>query len=214
MPLLSCLALLFISTLAFAEAPQRLAKIRPPLWDVSPRLMLGFNFSYGAADPGSPGSTRNAPSFLASVDLPLGNGWYFSPGMGLLARGVQTTVYTLGTLDLKGSVQLDYVELPLLLKKSFASHVRGMRYTFFGGPAMALAIQREVELLGAVNLDISDRFFASDTLFYMGAGIEYKGPKGPGIVAELRYALGLGDIDRTANQYRTRGILFLLGLSF
>ncbi len=209
---------LFISALAFAKAPQRVNRTRPaPVAapsEYSPRLMIGFNFSYGAADPAAPGATRNAPSFLASMDLPLGNSWYFCPGIGLLARGVQTTVYTLGSLDIKGTVHLDYLELPFLLKKTWASSFRGLRYTFFGGPALAIAIQRQVELLGAVDLDISNRFFATDTLLYAGAGLEYQGPTGPGFIAELRYAFGLGDIDRTANQYRTRGILFLMGIKF
>jgi opacity protein-like surface antigen len=114
----------------------------------------------------------------------------------------------IGFTDTNGtSVTAHYncLELPILLKIKF---LEGVRPYVFGGPVGIINISRSVSANGAttsLSLNPSSTDFAVD----LGAGVEF----GP-LFVNLRYSIGIANINQNAGSWSSRGIEILAGIEF
>ncbi len=118
---------------------------------------------------------------------------------------VQRSVGFTDTNGTSATAHFDCLELPVLLKIKF---LQGVRPYVFGGPVGIINVSRSVNASGAttsVALSPNTGDFAID----MGAGVEF----GP-IFANLRYSLGLANIDQNSASWYSRGVQLLAGIEF
>ena len=112
------------------------------------------------------------------------------PWVGLQAEGLYGRKGS--KLDFQGvssSIDLDYVEIPVLVKVRFAR-----RYYAAGGPSMAFAVRAKTRTSfagSAQELDVMDFINRFDFGVAMGGGVEFGR-----LVVDGRYTLGLTDIDK------------------
>lgn len=184
-----------------------------PRQSVELGFLTGVNFSYADGDPPKQGNTLNAFSVAATVDIPLSRNFSLCPELGWVQRGVRTQLASLFGIDIAGDVRLQYLELPILLKAKWNTN-RKLRGFAYAGPNFGLALSRQVEVMGLVEVDLSNRFAGYDLGTIIGGGIEYAVDKDTWFVFTTRYTLGLIDIDMTEDSYKTRGLQLLLGLRF
>ncbi len=104
-------------------------------------------------------------------------GLYAELGAGGFSIMPEVLFSTKGAKD----VDLSYVEIPILLKKSFAKVLN-----FHLGPQFGFLTKAE-----STNRDIKDTLKSSDISAVFGLGLDLPG----GLTAGGRYVLGLGDID-------------------
>jgi len=125
---------------------------------------------------------------------------------------------TVGINDLKYRTRMDYVEVPFLTHINMGNgKLRGI---FHIGPYIAYALNKSTEVTdqNTGSTESSDHTFDKDVdnrLDYgllAGGGIEYRLNYGV-ITAEVRYTIGLGDINKVKtyqselSQYRVLGVL-------
>lgn len=179
-------------------------------WNIG--VMGGVNFSYALGAPGTTGHTLNTMSLALELERPIAEGLSIDFGMGLAQRGVNTTVYNLGSYAVNGDVHLNYLSLPVLLKQRIRLGERCNLF-FLGGPMFGIATTRQVQVLGMVSLDVSDRFSWYDFAAIAGTGIEFALQRDLYFQSVLRYTYGLKDLDTTGSSpYHTRGIEVLTGI--
>lgn len=174
-------------------------------------FMSGMNFSFAKAIPEESGKTRNAMAFAAHIDTRLSSRFSFFPEISYMQRGVQTTILNVGQLALDGNIKLDYMELAPMLKANFTW---GRRWVFhlMAGPRGAIAVSRNVEVLGLVDVNLNDRFADFDLGFNAGAGVAYRVGRNTSLITNIRGTFGLIDIDLTETEYYTRGALIMVGI--
>ncbi len=176
-------------------------------------LTGGLNFSYASGSTNTPGATRNGVSLSVSTEAPLGDNFFLCPELGYVQRGVEAQVFSFMGFNLRGDVKLDYLEVPLIVKKKFIMS-KDFRLFVSLGPSVGVTLDREVELLGTVTIDESDRFRWYDATMMGGFGFEKGLTDGTSIIGTLRYTYGLIDIDKSTDSYKTRGIQLLIGVRF
>jgi len=205
---------------AAPNAPGGLAPATRPsfrkrlLSDVSVQVAAGLNAGYASANPTSQGSTRNAMAFSLSFEKKLNDTFYLCPELSYAQRGVQTSIFSVAGFNVSGSVKQDYLEMPLLLKAKLILSSPRWKLFFVGGGSVGLLLTRQVEVLGLVDVDLSNRFGSVDFQVVLGTGIEYAVNPDLAIVGTLRHQIGVVDIDTTSAQFYSRGIQLLLGAQF
>ena len=177
-------------------------------------FMTGVNFGFAEADPQQDGATRNAITLGVSLEKRLGRTFFFQPELSLVQRGVKTEVIQISDFGVNGDVKLDYLELTALFKIKSALSSQRLKLFFGLGPVAAVALSRQVEVLGLVDVEVRDRFQSSDLMVVGATGLEYDFSPTSSIVGQFRYHYGLIDIDQTENTFRTRGFQLLLGFQF
>lgn len=181
--------------------------------DLSVQFAAGFNAGYGLAEPVKEGATRNALAFSLMFEKKVGDTLYLCPELSYVQRGVQTQLISFATLNIVGNVRLDYLEMPVLMKLKLLNSPRWKAFLVAGGYA-GLAIGREVEVLGIVNVDLGNRFSTWDAGILIGGGVEYHITPDLAVVGTLRHQVGVVDIDTTDTKFFTRGFQLLLGAQF
>jgi len=175
-------------------------------------LAAGLNAGWGMAQPAQSGSTRNAMAFSLMFERRLNDTFSICPELSFAQRGVTKNLFP--TYGVTGDVQLNNLEIPMLMKARLWLNSPRWRMFFVLGPSVALTLQRRVDVLGLVNLDLSNRFNQVDFHAIFGTGVEYQISPEIAAVVHLRYTLGLVDIDSTATTFQTRGIQLLFGAKF
>jgi len=120
---------------------------------------------------------------LPSIDVQA-EGLYAMKGAKLNFQGVDS------------SIQLDYAEIPVLVRFRFAH-----RYYAAGGPSMAFAVRARTRTsFGGVTeeIDVMDQVKRFDFGVAMGGGVEFGK-----LVVDGRYTLGLTDIDKDTSDTST-----------
>ncbi|MCB0403565.1 MAG: PorT family protein [Bdellovibrionales bacterium] len=171
---------------------------------------LGINFGFSRNEPKGEGSTRQG--------LILGVFWeraflserlFIQPGVRYLQKGVNTILPVLG-FGVGGTIAMDAVEVPILFKYKFGT-ARFNPYVFVG-PTFALALIREIRLLNLVTQTLIDRFNEFDVGLAIGIGTEFVFAKNFRGFVNLRYSLGLVDLQKDGDQYYSRGIELTAGV--
>jgi hypothetical protein len=201
----------------FAAAPVTFVQMEPKKHYFSGMVVQvasGLNAGYAISNSGQTGATRNAMAFSVMVEKKLTDTFYLSTELAYVPRGVNANLMSLGTTSIVGSVQLNYLEVPLLLKTKFRLTPR-LKVFFVGGPSVGLILSRQVEVLGLVNLDLGNRFNQVDLGLVLGTGLEYSITPDLAIVGHLRNQIGLVNLEMTPGAtFYTRGIQLLLGAQF
>ncbi len=164
-------------------------------------VQAGVNFA-GMSSPSSI-STSEQSGFMGGInaELRLTDDISIQPELMYVQRAI-------GFTDTNGtSVTAHYncLELPILLKIKF---LEGVRPYVFGGPVGIINISRSVSANGAttsLSLNPSSTDFAVD----LGAGVEF----GP-LFVNLRYSIGIANINQNAGSWSSRGIEILAGIEF
>lgn len=182
--------------------------------DTSVQFATGLNAGYGKAEPTKEGATRNALAFSIMFDKKLNDTFSICPEIAYVQRGVRTNLLEFAGTNIVGDVQLNYLELPLLIKARLLLAPPRWKLFFVAGPTVGLILNRQVEVLGLVEVDLSGRFNQADVGVVAGTGIEYQLTPETAIVGNLRYQMGLIDIDGTSSSFYTRGIQIMLGAQF
>lgn len=184
----------------------------------NPTMQFGFlggmNFAYGTSEPTQAGTTRNAASFAIFYEQALGGIWYLEPELLYTQKGVRTTVYQIAGYQLTGNIKLDYLELPVFLKTKFSVGAPKVKVLAMVGPSAGIAIKREVEVMDVVSVDLSNRFSNSEVSAIAATGIEYTLSPTAAALLQLRYSVGLTDIDTTESKYYSRTTSILMGFAF
>lgn len=173
-------------------------------------VATGLNVGWGMAQPSQAGATRNSMAVSVMFERRINETFSICPEISYAQRGVQKSLFS----GVSGDVQLNYLEFPVLMKARFWLSSPRWRLFFVAGPNVALVLDRRVEVLGVVRLDLSSRFSQVDFHAIFGTGVEYQINRDVAAVAHLRYTLGLKDIDSTNTNFYTRGIQFLVGAKF
>lgn len=178
------------------------------------QVAAGLNAGYAASNAPATGSTRNAMAFSLMFEKKLDDRFYLCPEIAYVQRGVVTNLANFGGVSVVGNVQLNYLEIPLLLKAKFGIAPRWKVFVV-GGPTAGVILNRQVEVLGLVNLDLGNRFRQADFGFVLGTGVEFQLTPEITMMGHLRSQTGLVNLDQTPDTtFYTRGIQLLLGAQF
>lgn len=161
--------------------------------------------------------------YLAGFQVGLFKGFNISPSVQIqpeiffIQKGSKVT-YTLDAVEVIGKVKISYFEIPLLLKFNIKPDTSVNPY-LIAGPYVAFRSKATatVEALGQTEKeDIKDQVKSTDFGIIGGAGLEFKvGGLLKYILAEIRYELGLADIDKGAStKAKNSSIVFNVGVGF
>lgn len=108
-----------------------------------------------------------------------------------------------------GSIQIDYITIPVILKLYGTP-----RLSFFAGPQVGLLLSAKQKMQGDPEVDVKEQFKSTD--FYAVFGSEYKFANG--IFINARYNLGLSNIiDQDVlpdSEFKNRYFSFRIGYAF
>ncbi len=200
-----------------AAAPVTFVQVEPKKHYFSGMVVQvasGLNAGYATSNTEQKGATRNAVAFSLMFEKKFDETFYLSTELAYVPRGVTTNLMTVGQASIVGNVQLNYLELPILLKTKLGLTPR-LKVFLVGGPTVGLILSRQVEVLGLVNLDLGNRFNQVDVGVVMGTGLEYQLTPDLSLVGHLRHQIGLINLDLTpGTTFYTRGIQLMLGAQF
>lgn len=170
---------------------------------------IGLNFAFSEAVPKKEGSTRQGLILGVHAEKKIYRFLYFQPEFRYVQKGVTTTINIL-SFDLTGTVKLDALQVPLLVKAKFGN-LRFNPYVFVG-PVVAVALRRDIELVNLATQSLSAMFKWYDFGLDIGGGGEFLVARNFIGFLSLRYHLGLLDLNKSADSYKTRGIEIILGI--
>lgn len=116
-----------------------------------------------------------------------------------------------------GTYSVNYIEAPVLARVSaLFGTTRLMPYMLLG-PAFGFSLGMEVETADGMQLDLADRFYTFDMGLLAGVGIARELGERGSLAAEVRYNLGLRNIDKTGgpgDEGKNRALYVLLGYQY
>jgi hypothetical protein len=128
------------------------------------------------------------------------------------------------TSDLQGSEstvrrEFNYITVPLLLKGTFHDNQLGDNWdlTIFTGPYLGYLTSAHSNIKNGSNtaaVDIEKQAEKTDLGVILGGGVIYKLANGGAVIAELRYQMGLNQIDKLDPDLRNKGMGLTLGYRF
>lgn len=115
--------------------------------------------------------------------------------------------------------ELNYVSVPVLIKGNFYPSEAGENWTLslFTGPYIGYLTSSHSNLKEGgttTHLNINDQTEKTDWGFVFGGGVAYKLGNGGAIVADLRYEMGLGKVDKEDSDLRNKSFGLVLGYRF
>ncbi len=112
-------------------------------------------------------------------------------------------------------VNLDYLEIPVLVKYTLGSENR-MRPIFYIGPAMGIKLNSYASMNGEDYKLADDGFKGTDFGLIFGLGGSLKRGSDHEMTLEVRYNLGLSSIDNTEENagIKNQNFSFMIGYSF
>ena len=125
----------------------------------------------------------NFANLDSDTDYDSKTGFHFGAYAELGAAGFAVQPEVLFSAKGAKEINLSYIEIPILLKKSFAKVLN-----IHVGPQFGFLTKAEEDDTGS---DIKDRYKSSDISAVFGAGLDLPG----GLNAGARYVLGLGGIE-------------------
>jgi hypothetical protein len=128
------------------------------------------------------------------------------------------------TSDLQGSESIvrrefNYLTVPLLVKGNVHDAGLGEKWdlSFFTGPYMGFLTSANSNVkTGKITtrIDVDSQAEKTDWGVILGGGISYKMDNGGAIIAELRYQMGLSEIDKQDPDLRNKGMGLTIGYRF
>ncbi len=109
--------------------------------------------------------------------------------------------------------RLDYLELPLTARATFGSGA--LRPYFFAGPNVGFRLSAKVDT-SAGSADFGDATRTTDIAIDLGAGVAYRTVRGPKLLLEGRYSVGLVNVFSgvPGGTVNTRDLKILAGVAF
>ncbi len=155
----------------------------------------------------------------AFLDLGLAKGFSLQPEALYVQKGAKVTV-TKGEFTASMQVNLDYIEVPLLMKYGFATG-GGLVPSIYAGPYLGFNTKAEtvskIEGYPEEREDIKENIQSTEYGAAFGVGLAQK-LGGVKLVLDARYDLGLSNIikdeDAPFEWAKTRTWLFMIGISF
>ena len=159
---------------------------------------------------------KNRKAFAGGAFFTLGLGRIFAiqPEVLLTMKGTRasnpTQNFTTGDLTLS----MDYIEIPLLLKAYIPVKNPNLRPNLFAGPAIAFLINCRIgEDVISGTRDCANggpTIKSTDTSIMFGAGLDFM----QHFTAQVRYDLGLQDVDEEQGTAKNRSLMLMLGYFF
>lgn len=163
----------------------------------------------------------------ATVDVPLASGLWFQPGLSFVQKGAEITGEFEGGEEVTVALDLDYVEMPLLLKYVFPT-TGSLGVHLFAGPALAFEVGCKVGL-ASEGIDVSidcdqgeDEGFEVTTKSFdlgalVGGGVSVP-MGGASLLFEASYNFGLANIADTDegedDSVKNRALYLSAGIAF
>ncbi len=175
---------------------------------------LGWNRSTLIGDRADAANAEPINGYLLGgfVRFGISEGFSLQPEILISRKGAEAD-----TLRTRGTVKLDYVEIPILLR--YTIPVRSsFRPTLYAGPAVAFRLHSKVEAerFGRTYVQpINDEVKAIDSSIVLGLEIKLLGDR-PALTVEGRYTQSLADIEDadTDLNVRSRVLSVAVGLWF
>jgi outer membrane protein W len=128
---------------------------------------------------------------------------------------------TVGTTKVTDTEKLTFIQIPVLLKGKFATKSIVSPYVY-AGPALGITASAKelVEAPGYTSqeTDVKDNTTGTDFSLVFGGGAEFKIESKVGLTFDVRYGLGLTDMNKNPqpgdSKVKTRGLSFLVGAMF
>lgn len=217
------------SSFAASEAEISTTSIEAPVSRsvMSPTLFLsaGPSFSETSITTGSSDfdsslfGTRTGIQLSAELSVPLSSRMSFAPEVAYIQKGA-----SVGLSSIDGSIQLDYISVPLKVK-AFLSDDAQMRPYFVGGPYVAYAVRRKMELRDLTakaqstvyKEDLKDGISGFDLGFRLGVGLEMPRGEDGSLAFSLNYDGGLRNVAKGAGKdesMKNQSILLTAAIGF
>lgn len=157
--------------------------------------------------------TRTGFNFGASLGFPISEIMYLTPGLYYVQKGAE---YEAGGLE--SSIDLTYLEIPVLLQVMLTGPDRPLGLSAFAGPSLAFEIGCDVSL-DDVSGDCEDDGIETKSLdigAIFGAGVSFPVAERIALVLNGGMDLGLTSIDDSAAEDDVKNSAFFLnvGLGF
>lgn len=159
-------------------------------------------------DPG----TRTGFNFGASLGFPISEIMYLTPGLYYVQKGAE---YEAGGVE--SSIDLTYLEVPVLLQVMLTGADRPLGLSVFAGPSLAFEIGCDITLedfSGDCDDEIETKSLDIGALF--GAGVSFPVSERVALLVNGGMDLGLTSIDDSAGDNDIKNSAFFLnvGLGF
>lgn len=152
------------------------------------------------------------------LDYRLGNTISLQTELNYQKKGEK---YTSTTEGKKSTVrrEFNYVTVPLLLKANFHDKGLGDNWdlSLFTGPYLGILTSAHSNIKTGDNttsINIENQADKNDWGVVFGGGISYKLANGGAIIGELRYQMGLNEVDKLNPDLRNKGMGLTLGYRF
>lgn len=193
---------------AFAPVrPTPGAPLKPRGLDIFTIFELGAGFGSAAVSPAVNNACCRVGLIVgARFEIEVSETLSFVPGIRYSQKG--------GQANLSGSeveVALDYVEVPLHAKLRFP--IDKMEPFIFAGPSVAFNTRARGDSYGVVR-DIKPMTESYDLSLDVGIGAELKVDREWSVYLANGYSLGLLDVDKSGDSWRTRSFQVLGGLKY
>jgi len=175
----------------------------------------GINFANASIEPEFSTSSRTGFMIGGVVEVGLSGPIYLQIEPMYTQKGAELNLTLFGE-TLTSTGKFDYLEIPVTLKAKFGT--TELKPYIFAGPNLGfnLSAEAEVEVGGLSETTDVDEFTESiDFAIDFGGGIEFKVAPRTSLIADIRYALGLSDIDKDAvDSWKSRDVKILVGVMF
>lgn len=175
----------------------------------------GATFATFEGDDVEDVDSRTGFNFGASIGFPIGEIIYLTPGLYYVQKGAQFT-----DNGIEQSVDLTYLEIPILLQVMLTGADRPLGLSAFAGPSLGFEIGCDLsaEGIGSVDCD-DDDFFERKSLdigALFGAGVSFPVSERVALVVNGGMDLGLTSIDDSTADLDIKNSTFFLnvGLGF
>ena len=115
--------------------------------------------------------------------------------------------------------EFNYITVPLLIKSTF--HDKGLSdncdLELFTGPYLGFLTSAYSNIkAGSITtpVNIEDQAKRTDWGIFLGGGVSYKLGNGGAVIAELRYQMGLNEVDKQDPDLRNKGMGLTIGYRF
>ncbi len=156
-------------------------------------------------------SPSNRTGFIVGVfaDLPVAPHFAIQPEALYVMKGASLALDVIGFSG-TGTVKFDYLEIPVLAKVSVPTSSEAVPYVF-AGPTFSFLLRAKATATGFPDTDVKSDFKTTDVGIAFGGGVQFGM-----FLAELRYTLGLTNIDNTNSGIteKNRALAIMAGIRF